>query len=126
MNSDEHVQRAREFLQASDREFEAGEILQGSEKLWEAATHALMALMTEEVKLCKGHRDFDIAVRRLADERGDQSIRLTFVIAEMFYYNSQFGFMEDWQIADDREELKEILARVLPDFAMRRAGRLEG
>ena len=118
MDAEEHVQTAREFLEASDREFEAGDILQGSEKLWSGATHALMALMKEEVKICKGHREFDIAVRRMAKERGDEYIRLGFVIAEKFYYNSQFGFMDDWQIEDDREYLKEILERILPDLVM--------
>ena len=121
MNAEEHVETAREFLAASDREFEAGDKFQASEKLWGAATHALMALMTEEVKIGKGHREFEVAVRRLADKRGDHHIRLGFIIAEKFYYNSQFGFMEDWQIADDREHLREILARVLPDFPVNQA-----
>ncbi len=117
MDSKQHIETAREFLEASDREFEAGEILQGSEKLWGAATHALMALMKEEVNVSNGHREFEIAVGRLSDECSDHRIRLCFMIAQMFYYNSQFGFMEDWQIADDREELKDILSRVLPEFA---------
>ncbi len=121
MNVEEHIEKARNSLEASDREFAAGNKLRASENLWGAATHALKALMTEEARICKGHREFAIAVRRLADERGDQQIRLGFLIAEMFFYNSQFGFMEDWQIADDREHLREILAHILPNSAVKQA-----
>ncbi len=121
MNVTEHIQTAREFLVASDREFEAGDVLQGSKKLWGAATHALLTLMKEEVEISKVNRELSMAVRRLTNERGDEHIRLAFVIAENFYYNSQFGFMEDWQIADDREKLKEILARIVPELAVESA-----
>ena len=44
MISTEHAETAREFLIASDREFDQGDILQGAEKLWGAAAHAVMAI----------------------------------------------------------------------------------
>ena len=34
MTTDEHVEQARRFLAQADSEFEAGDILQASEKLW--------------------------------------------------------------------------------------------
>ena len=40
----QHIQTAQDFLEAADREFEAGDILQGSEKMWGAASHAVMAV----------------------------------------------------------------------------------
>ena len=43
MLTQEHVQTAHEFLEKAEVEFDAGDILQGSEKLWGAATHAIMA-----------------------------------------------------------------------------------
>ena len=43
MTEEDHGRTAIEFLEASDREFEAGDHLQASEKLWGAATHAVMA-----------------------------------------------------------------------------------
>ena len=39
-----HAQTAREFLIAAGREFETGDKLQGSEKMWGAAAHAIMAV----------------------------------------------------------------------------------
>jgi hypothetical protein len=44
----EHVQTAREFLEAADGEFAAGDVLQGSEKMWGAASHAVMAVAQQQ------------------------------------------------------------------------------
>ena len=38
-----HVRTAQDFLVAADQEFTAGDVLQGSEKLWGAASHVVMA-----------------------------------------------------------------------------------
>ena len=34
MQTQEHAQTAIDFLEAADREFASGDVLQGSEKLW--------------------------------------------------------------------------------------------
>ena len=47
MEHEDHRQTARDFLTASDREFLDGDHLQASEKLWGAATHAVMAAAVE-------------------------------------------------------------------------------
>ena len=44
MQTRDHVRTARELLTAADSEFEAGDHLQASEKLWDAASHALTAV----------------------------------------------------------------------------------
>ena len=44
MTAAEHAQTARDFLAVSDREFAAGDHLQGSEKLYGAATQAVIAI----------------------------------------------------------------------------------
>ena len=115
MNAKEHVQTAWEFLEASDREFEAGDILQGSEKLWGAATHALMAVMQSNGQTMKSHREMQNAARRLAIERNDVLILAGFDAAERFHINFYHGHMEDWQIADGREDVREFVERLLPN-----------
>ena len=117
MNANEHVQTAREFLEASDREFEAGDKLQASEKLWGAATHALMAVIQAEGQTSKSHRDLRITARRLAIERNDLLIGIGFETAEKFHINFYHGFMDDWQIADGREDVHEFVKRLLPDLS---------
>ena len=44
MTSEEHVKIAKDFLLTSDREFEGGDRMQASEKLWGAASQAILAI----------------------------------------------------------------------------------
>ena len=115
MNAKEHVQTAREFLEASDREFKAGDILQASEKLWGAATHALMAVMREEGHDVGTHKALGRAAERLSAERGDPIIGLGFGIAEKFHANFYHAFMEEDQIERGRKSVREFVERLLPN-----------
>ena len=115
MNAKEHVQTAREFLGASDREFEAGDILQASEKLWGAATHALMAVMQSNGQTMKSHREMQNAARRLAMERNDLIIGVGFEVAEKFHINFYHGYMDDCQIESGRVDVREFVERLLPN-----------
>ena len=49
MLTQEHAQTARDFLTVADEEFSAGDMLQGSEKMWGAAAHAVMAVAQQEM-----------------------------------------------------------------------------
>ena len=115
MNTQEHVQTARAFLEASDREFEAGDELQASEKLWGAATHALRAVIQPDGHSSGKHRELRMAAERLATSHGDPAIRLGFITAEQFHANFYHGFMEDFQIDDGRRAVREFVERILPD-----------
>ncbi len=114
MDVNEHIQTAKEFLIASDQEFEAGDKYQASEKLWGAATHALMAVMQANGEIGRNHREMQIAAKRLAVQRGDEFIRTGFRTAEMFHANFYHGFMEDFQISEGRVEVHEFVKRLLP------------
>lgn len=115
MDSKKHVETAREFLEASDREFEAGEVLQASEKLWGAATHALMAVMREEGQDIGTHKALGRAAERLAAERGDPLIGSSFGVAEKFHANFYHAFMEYDEIERGRWYVREFVERLLPD-----------
>ena len=99
----DHVETAHDFLDAASREFAAGDVLQGSEKLWGAASHAVMAAAQERGWPMGSHRQLKIAADRLAAEYGDQGIRAGFALAEKFHANFYHGFMEDWEIRPDRD-----------------------
>ena len=115
MTPTEHIKTAREFLEASDREFEVGDELQGSEKLWGAATHALRAAMLSEGRTGGKHHELREAAQRLADERNDPAIQSGFAIAEKFHANFYHGFMEDYQIESDRPIVHDFVDRILFD-----------
>jgi hypothetical protein len=117
----EHVQTAREFLEAADGEFAAGDVLQGSEKMWGAAashavmaaSHAVMALAEQHGLPCDSNRALNMAVKWLAEKYGDPTLSGRFVAAEIFRGNSRYDFMEDFQIDNSRELAQDFIERVL-------------
>ena len=108
-----HSQTARDFLEASDREFAAGDHLQASEKLWGAAAHALMAAMQERSRSGTTHRALSFSAQRLAREYDDPSIGYGFSLAEKFHRNFCHDFMEEFEMDADRPRVREFVERVL-------------
>lgn len=112
----EHAETAEHFLGESEREFAAGERLQASEKLWGAATHAVMAVIQERGWDDSSHRALKNAVIRLSDEREESArnaLRGGFTTAEKFHRNFYHNSMEDFEIEADRPEVHEFVRRVL-------------
>ena len=113
MSYDEHGRTAREFLDASDRKFSDGDRLQASEKLWGAATHAVMAAAVRRDWNCRTHRALKNAVESLAAESGDDALRAGFLAAEKFHKNFYHDEMEDFEIEADRPVVHRFVNRVL-------------
>ena len=113
MNAEEHARTAEAFLVDSDREFRVGDHLQASEKLWGAASHAVMALAQNNGWAEGSHRALKFAVGKIADEPGDAALRGGFGAAEKFHYNARHDFMEDFEIREDREVVHDFTKRVL-------------
>ncbi len=113
MEHEDHRQTALDFLTASDREFLDGDHLQASEKLWGAATHAVMAAAVQRDWPCRTHRSLKLAVDRLADEFGDSSLRGAFAAAEKFHSNFYHDEMEDFEVASDRPEVHRFVHHLL-------------
>ena len=51
------------------------------------------------------------AVRRLAEEQGNQSLISEFGVAEKFHANFYHAFMQDYEIRDDRETVLNFVRR---------------
>ena len=113
MLTQEHAQTAQEFLAAADHEFMAGDILQGSEKMWGAASHAVMAVAQQRGWRYTKHRDLSKAARMLSEESGDPSIADRFAIAEKFHANFYHDFMEEYEFDYGRGVVRDFVARVL-------------
>lgn len=109
----EHAETAREFLVASDKEFEADDLVQASEKLWGAAAHAVMAVAQERGWDHRSHRSLKNAVIRLSREHGDPLILAHFLAAEKFHRNFYHDDMEDWERDADRPLVHDFVERVL-------------
>ena len=113
MLTHEHAQTARDFLEASDREFADGDYLQASEKLWGAAAHALMAAMQERGWSGTSHRALSFSAERLTREYDDPAIRAGFVAADRFHRNFCHDFMEDYDFDMGRPIVRDFVERVL-------------
>ncbi len=113
MTAAEHAQTARDFLAASDREFAAGDHLQGSEKLCGAATQAVIAIRQQRGWRYKSHRAMKNAVTDLAREYDDPFIGAGFIAAERFDENFFHDYLEDYQIEADRPFVHQFVDRLL-------------
>ena len=113
MITEEHVSTAREFLIDSDREFDDGDHLQASEKLWGAACHAVMALAQRRGWQFGDHRALKVAVTLLANEYQDAALRSGFGVAEKFHANVYHDFMQDFELDSDRQDVHDFTHGVL-------------
>ncbi len=113
MLTEDHARTALAFLVASDREFAAGDRLQASEKLWGAATHAVMAAAMQHGRRLGSHSSFKDTAERLSDEQNDLSIEVGFAHAEKFHRNFYHDYMEDFELDADRPKVHDFVSRVL-------------
>ena len=113
MQTRDHVRTAREFLTAAGREFEAGDHLQASEKLWGAASHALIAVAQQRNLPHGSHRALKKAAQLLVDETGDGTLHAGFAVAEKFHANFYHDFMEDFQLDADRPTVNNFVESLL-------------
>ena len=112
MRMGEHIETAQSFLEAADREFAAGDHLQASEKLWGAASHAIMAAAQEHGWPYGNHRAMKTVARRLAQQYDDPFLLGGFAFAEKFHANFYHDFMEDFDLEGDRPMVRDFVHRV--------------
>ena len=113
MLTGEHSRTAQDFLAASESEFAAGDILPGSEKLWGAAAHAVMAAAQQRRWRFGDHRSLQAAANRLADELREPRLAEQFGLAQKFHANFYHDFMQDYEIERDRPSVHLFVNRVL-------------
>ena len=113
MSALEHAQTARDFLVASDREFDAGDHLQGSEKLYGAATQVIIAICQQRGWKYNSHRAMKWAVAEIAREQGNLYIVSGFANAENFHRNFFHDHMEDYERETERPAVHYFVGQLL-------------
>lgn len=108
----EHTHTAQDFLQEADREFAEGKTQQASAKLWGAAAHSVMAMAQKRAWQFGTHYELKMSAERLAVEYDDPVIASEFSVAEKFHANFYYGFMEDFQIREDRPIVRRFVERI--------------
>lgn len=113
MNAAKHAQTAREFLVVSDREFAAGDHLQGSEKLYGAATQAIIAICQQRGWRYKSHRAMQQAVEALSREYRDPTLLNGYLAASKFHENFFHDNMEDYEVEANRPGVHHFVHQLL-------------
>ena len=113
MSAQEHAQTARDFLVASDREFAAGDHLQGSEKLYGAATQAIIAICQQRGWRYKSHRAMQQAVEALSREYRDPTLLNGYLAAGKFHENFFHDNMEDYEVEANRPGVHHFVGQLL-------------
>ena len=113
MSAAEHAQTARDFLVASDREFAAGDHLQGSEKLYGAATQAIIALCQQRGWRYKSHRSMQQAVTALSRDYDDPTLLNGYLAANKFHENFFHDNMEDYEVEQNRPGVQYFVGQLL-------------
>ena len=113
MLATEHVETARRFLIDADLEYEAGDVLQASEKLWGAASHVVIAEMQRRGIKSSGHRAMVLAVQEFSNALEDDSLSDMFSGARALHANFYHGFMERYEFEIDREKVHRFVDRML-------------
>ena len=113
MLTNDHAAKALDFLAQSDAEFAEGDRLQASEKLWGAATHAIMAAAQQRGWRHGSHRALKEAAEQLSDDHNDPLIEYGFGFAEKFHRNFYHDNMEDFELDLDRPKVHDFVHRVL-------------
>lgn len=108
------ARKARQFLLDADAAFADGDDCRpASEKLWQAAAHAITAAAQQRGWPCGSPQARQSAVNRLAEELDDEMLILQFDVADTFRVNAEYGFMEDFQIPGNRREVHLFVEQVL-------------
>ena len=110
---EDYTAQALKFLAQSDAEFAVGDTRQASEKLYGAATQAVIAAAKQRGWRYRSHRDNKNATTRLASELHDDLLLAGFLAAEKFHINFHHGGMEDYEIADDRPVVHRYVHRMM-------------
>ena len=112
MLATEHVQLARQFLVDADRELDAGDHFQASEKLWGAASHMVIAEMHRRGIKQSGHKAMVDTVEKISTKQEDPQLSDLFARAEALHANFYHGFMVPDDVLRYRGRVHEFVDRM--------------
>ena len=113
MLAPEHVQLANQFLVDADKELDAGDVFQASEKLWGAASHMVIAEMHRRGIKQSGHKVMINAVGAFSDDFSDPRLGEMFSSAEILHANFNHGFLDIDDVWRHRDRVHEFVNRMI-------------
>lgn len=110
---EERKETALKFLADAEREFAAGDTLQASEKMWDAAAHSIMAVARQRGWPFGNHRVMINAARRIASELDDGDLRAGLAAAQLFHSNFYHDHMEEADLQPNAEIVRLFVDKML-------------
>ena len=117
-----HTRLAWRLLAQADHEIMAGDLLQSSGKLWGATSHALKAFCESRGRRHSKYAQRAYAVKQLAKENDDDSIRLAYRVAEICHANFSYDWMEFEDVDENRSIVRRLVEKILADVECRENG----
>ena len=117
--TEKHTRLARKLLDDAKREIDAGDLVQGSEKLWGATSQALMAYCASHGMSHGKYANRRHAAFQLADQLDNPFIRATFGVAQSCHSN----FYNDWMEQEDLDGYLPDIEALVNIVLDARAGR---
>ena len=108
-----HIRNARQFLDAADRLFDAGDYIQTSEKLWGATSHSLKALCVRRGWRHGKYAHIREAAQRVSEETGEELFVTGFRIAYSHHQNFYTDAMEPDDMNIDRPIIRRLVEKLL-------------
>ena len=110
---EDYTAQALKFLAQADAEFAKGDDRQGAEKIYGAASQAVIAAAKQRGWRYRSHRDNKNATTRLATEMNDDLLLAGFLAAEKFHINFHHGGMEQYEIDQDSPVVHRYVHRMV-------------
>ena len=108
----EHLEISQRFRAQGFAEIESGDLLQGSEKLWGAAAHAVKAIAEQRGWRHDSHRQLFSVVNRLSSEMGTPEFARMFRVAGELHINFYEAAMGVDAIHDTSASVDDFLGRL--------------
>ena len=108
-----HMDLAGYFIGRADTHFGAGRTLEGSEALWGAAGHALIAVALHRGWRYDSHGALKNVARRRDNIPGHPHWLSEFNVAELFHVHFCRGRLTERRIASGRPQVRRFVQRLL-------------
>ncbi len=110
--AEEHSVTGRELLARAEVAVDQDDLLQASEKGWDAAAHVVNGYAQRMGWPHNSHRLLYQAVNRLAQETGDGQFRVLFSSASSLHSNFYENWMPKEMVAADLAQVREFLNKL--------------
>ena len=111
--TEKHARLASEMLDQAKREISAGDLLQGSEKLWGATTQALKSYCASHGMPHGKYQHRRRALMDLALQQSNPFVRSTFGVAQSCHSNFYNDWMEQEDLDSHVPDIEELVRIIL-------------